>query len=347
MQPSFLKPPRHSSDKIQRAEQILSAFDAVISRAPAGERHELRALRARITLCNSLKNQWSTPDAVNFSTGEVYEAAGRFWRCGSKLCPSCLARQSQINRKHLREVITQQKLAKGERYYFITLTITNPSQPLLATRKLVDRAWVLFRKRSLCVSSFRGGSKSEEFTVTENGYHYHLHLLIRSKWLYYKEIRRVWTECVAKAFDDANLPFNVDTNDGLLWIKIKPVTPNDGLYHELCKYVTKSDSWLKMPVQHIAEIALVRRWNRMFEVFGTFANRTPIADSSDESPIVHKRSLSDEASSAVPKYWRDKIVSMNLDAYESELEDEFHKVRRARLQQIAHRWPDAKVIEYD
>ena len=38
--------------------------------------------------------------------------------------------------------------------------------------------------------------------------------------------------------------------------------------NELCKYVTKSDSWSKIPTEQLAQIVAVPRFWRMFESFG-------------------------------------------------------------------------------
>jgi hypothetical protein len=44
---------------------------------------------------------------------------------------------------------------------------------------------------------------------------------------------------------------------------------------EVLKYVTKSESWLKLPDHHLVEIASVRRWSRMFEVLGVCRPAAP------------------------------------------------------------------------
>jgi len=42
---------------------------------------------------------------------------------------------------------------------------------------------------------------------------------------------------------------------------------------EVCKYVTKSESWDAVPDAHLVEIAEVERWPRLFEVFGEMRDR--------------------------------------------------------------------------
>jgi hypothetical protein len=43
-----------------------------------------------------------------------------------------------------------------------------------------------------------------------------------------------------------------------------------GAVKEVCKYITKSDSWEKIPAEHLLEITEIRRWDRMFEISGRF-----------------------------------------------------------------------------
>jgi hypothetical protein len=44
---------------------------------------------------------------------------------------------------------------------------------------------------------------------------------------------------------------------------------------EVLKYVTKSDSWLKLPDAHLVEVASIRRWSRMFELLGVCRPAAP------------------------------------------------------------------------
>lgn len=313
------------------------------------EKRQLEALALRIEECNKPENQFLAKDAVAYETGEAFDAYGQLWQCNSKLCSNCLAIQARRNRKKLRAALDRQKLFKGERFYFATLTIPNRGLDLVATRDIIDRAWTLFRKRKLCASLFRGGAKSEEFTLTATGYHYHLHLLLLSKFVFYQEVRRVWTECVEKAFEDAHQPFQVDTRDGLLIVKILPVTDREGSIHEVCKYITKSDSWSKMRSEDLTDIAMIRRWFRMFELFGSFAAKNEDKTDSERAPrkqsrIVHTRNLSDGVSPSPNTYWRDYVDEHGLDAYKSELFAEIGATQRIRIEQIQTRWPTASLI---
>lgn len=314
----------------------------------------------RISNCCSLDNNFIVADAWNRSTGEAYDATGQFWSCGSKLCPNCIAKKSRETRRKLREAISRQVLRKGERYYFPTFTIPNPGASLIETRHIVDRTWQLFRKRKLCVSLVKGWAKSEEFTLTKVGYHYHLHCLWLAKYIQFQEVRRVWTECLEVAFAEAQRELVIDTKDGLAIVvfgdfivngrKSKTATAVDEkTVQEIAKYITKSDSWAKMNSDHLAEVALVKRWHRMFELGGSFkpeSEDTTLDDAEREAfePIVHTRSLSDGSSRRIASYWRDRVAQIGLDRYTDELNSEISNVWEVRKEQIAKRWPGAKMI---
>ena len=335
------------SARLAASREVIAALTLASKKIFGFDRVEIEALILRLKECSDKENHFIARDAFNPETGEAYDAVGNFWSCGSKLCPTCIAVQSRRNRKKLREALQKQKLATGERYYFGTFTIKNPNASLLQTREIVDRSWQLFRKRKLCVDLIRGGSKSEEFTLTKNGYHYHLHTIFRSKFLLFNEVRRVWTECVEKAFEESGRTLTVDTADKKLFVKLIPINDLNGAIFEVCKYITKSDSWAKMRGEDLLEIALIRRWHRMFEMFGSFANRKEREQRNEDleknESIVHTRNLSDGFASPENEYWRDVIVRIGLEAYRDRLLSEIVRTREARAKQILLRWPTASI----
>ena len=320
----------------------------------------LIALAGRIALCNHADNIWIVKDAYADPNRPPSDAVGRFWRCESKLCPSCLARQSKLTRNKLRFALNSQQLQRDERYSFVTFTIPNPAISLLETRAIVDRAWCLFRKRSWCVASVRGGCKSEEFTLTKIGFHYHLHCIFLTKWFLYNTLRREWTECVEKAYIEAGLekewknylkrrleqwqefykddPIKLAQPDIMLNVKIKPTTAGERSIQEVCKYVTKCDSWSKMRRSDLIEVALVARWCRMFELFGCFALRNT-QDAKRSLPIVHTESLTDGEPSIKSKTWRETVAENDPEYYLYVLEDKINRQRQHAYRQIQDRFP--------
>jgi hypothetical protein len=151
----------------------------------------------------------------------------------------------------------------------------------------------------------RGGFKNAEFTYTKNdNYHYHLHTLLvakssiqRDKFL---KIRQQWTKALEFAFRKFDVPFEVKTGNknflpalysflwsrprlslflnaqettkffGLAQVNVEKVDwqNRENTINELCKYVTKNDSWSKIPIEQLENIVAVPRFWRMFESFG-------------------------------------------------------------------------------
>ena len=115
--------------------------------------------------------------------------------------------------------------------------------------------------------------KDEEFTVGEHQqYHYHLHLLavcrtrIESNSFY--DIRYEWTQALKKSFQDHGIEFDCRTADGLAVCNVQKVWNKERSILELCKYITKTTDWAKIPKAQLADIAVLKRFPRMFEVFG-------------------------------------------------------------------------------
>jgi len=321
-----------TSESIESAHQVALALKRT-ARVETDEtaRSEITALRLRIAHCNDLGNHYLKFDEDRTSTG-------RFWRCGSKLCADCLAAQSRRNRKKLRSALQQQQLIVGEQLSFVTLTMTNPKLPLVEARRLIDRAWSLLRKRKLFADLISGGAKSEEFTLTPNGYNYHLHLIIRHRFLLYQELRRVWTECVEQAFREAGRELIVNTKDKLLLVNVQRVNSREKSIAELCKYVTKSSSWTKIPTNDLRSIALMRRWMRMFELFGSFRDKT----------ILDTARLSDGEADALPrrKGWRDRLQDIGLTLYSLQLAEEVRSARDFQRRALEKQSPGCKIYSF-
>lgn len=279
-----------AESRISFGNSITSALrDAIIKQQTPDAM--IRGVYFRLKACALPGNHWVADDLHNEATGELYAGNGILKACGSKLCPSCVAKAANRSRNELKLALKNQKLFVGESYKFITLTIPNPNLSLLKTRVLLNRTWELFRKREFYIKHFRGGSKSEEFTITENGYHYHYHLFCIARFLSFEKLRTEWTSCAEIAHREANAPFEVNNSDGLLSVVVKSVNSSNnslkGAIQEVAKYVTKSDSWEKIPQKDLLEIASIKRFPRMFELLGYFREqRNANAVLSFRHPII-------------------------------------------------------------
>lgn len=312
------------------------------------DRKELLALSARITYCNDRANNWIGEDIHNQETGELFEGFGRYWHCSSKLCSFCLRQNSRRNRLKLQHAIRAQKLLVGEHFRFITLTLPNLGLDIPETRSIINYAWSLLRKRLFFVRSVAGGAKAEEFTSTSKGFHYHIHLLTRSKQIRANDLRRAWTECVETAFKEFGHDFVVPTSDNLLFVNIKIVHDLKQVTNEVCKYVTKATSWTKMPMDDLVKIGLVGHWHRMFELFGTFRKintdklQQHLDYLTDVKTIGDPRDDNDEQS-CTRNHWRILVHQMPLKRYLARLHAEVTDTINRRRELVQLKFPFATI----
>jgi hypothetical protein len=233
----------------------------------------LQGLFHCIRACASRSNHWVGDNLHNQETGELYAGNGVFSPCGSRLCATCASKVAIRNRRKLKIALENEKPLRGESYKFITLTIPNPNLSLLQTRAILNKAWTLLQKRKYYKENIRACARGEEFTHSENGYHYHYHLLCIAKFLSFEHFRNAWTECVRKAFKQFNIPFKVKNKDGLLDVFIKELSSLKEAVQKVCNYLTKSDSWEKIPEKDLIEFASIERFPRMFALLGSFRNQ--------------------------------------------------------------------------
>jgi hypothetical protein len=271
----------------------------------------------------------------------------------------------------------------------------------LETRKNKKRNW--FQR------TIRGGFKNAEFTINRfNSYHYHLHALIIAKSSIQREnfleIRRQWTKALQYAFQFHGISWECRTGNknfipalwSFLWSKplvslflnahhqtkffglanvnvVKVDYSNrEKTINELCKYVTKNDSWSKIPVEQIEEIVEVPRFWRMFESFGVCretaremkkpasslalaensTGETPHSDENinDEAyiytkDVINRRNFQIERKRRVP--WRIRVREIPLWQYKIELANEIEEVQRFRRRQLRKKYSCARFQTLD
>lgn len=315
--------------------------DAILLEKP-DDYKELFILSERIRLCNESSNIWTATDLHN-ADGEAYDGSGRFWNCNSKLCPSCVAKKSRINRNQLREAISNQKLFVGENFHFITFTIPKTQYKLLFVRDLIQLAWSYFRKRKYAKETFKGGCKSEEFTVSSAGFHYHLHLIVRGRYIQFEKLRAEWTECVQAAFEKkTGKKLAIATADGLCVVNVKKIHDLNSAIKEVAKYVTKADSWQKIRTSDLLDICRIKRFPRMFELFGSFRLPSPVSDEekTDKQSYLDTQSLSDGTSSN--RGWRNQLKDLSASEYFAKLHQEIADATIFRKEQLKFHFPAAK-----
>jgi hypothetical protein len=261
----------------------------------------------RMKSCADRHNFYYGKDFLDFATGELFEGFGNLFGCGLKLCQSCTARAAARNRKIARQAVQNTKLLKREhfchergewiveeeRHRFVTLTIPEIHASLLVTFAILRRSFDLFRKLKFTKDYFGGLIKSGEFTVRKNDtYHAHIHLLAISFFVPEDHIKWHWTNCVEKAFNEFGIEFTAKQAN----VNIKLVDSLESAIKEICKYMTKTESWEKIPSDQLLEITRIKRWDRLFEVTGRFRQTLKLLKAEKErfsSDLGHEVSLTE------------------------------------------------------
>ncbi len=226
----------------------------------------------------------------------------------------------------------------------------------IETLNLLRRAWELFRKLDFTKNYFSGFVKSTEFTVrNDKTYHAHLHLLAVSVFIPEKLIKKYWLNCVRTAFNESGVKFKANA----VVVNLKKVDSIDAALNEICKYLTKSESWSAVPKAHLLEVANVARFPRMFEMTGRLKKtaqrikaqklfekqlraETKNAENTG-ADYLDKNDVTDGNTSKVSakrrEHWRDLVKKNGLAWYVKELEAQVTETMRVRQEILTKKYP--------
>jgi hypothetical protein len=363
--------PSNLSTEIFCAEQKIRATfkreqtNGIAARLRQSQNKTALACAERLERCASPSNVFVADD-FHTKDGEAYSANGNLWSCSSLLCQNCTGKLARNNRKTIRHVVKNEKLFIGENWYFITLTMPDlllKGYSLEFITVVFQKAFEAFthrnndaRKRTQYQKLIRGLFKNAEFTYTENQtFHFHAHLLAIAKSKIQRDnfslIRTLWTNALERAFEFYSIPFELTTSDNLAVVNVQKVNfaNREKTIQELCKYVTKSDSWQNIPLAEIEKIIERPRRVRMFEALGVCREsakkmrddltkaRANITDETylDTKQVTPRKVKQRRAS------WRVRIKEMSLDEYRKELDTEVLQVQSYRRRQLSRSYPAA------
>jgi hypothetical protein len=246
-----------------------------------------------------VSNVWHGSDLMN-RDGELYDGAGVLFSSGCRLDPSYMKAVRSRARVRVREAMLSVSPHGSERWRLVTLTMpTLHGSSLHRTLEVFNAAWSIMRKRLWWRSNVRAGIKGEEFTLgdlkrirregrewdsEQDGYHVHAHVLVLSGWLKWQELGEEWTCCLERAAKRAEVPLTLNTSHGRAVVDVRLVVPRTkgkargvvseaGAVEEVCKYITKPDSFMKLPDSHLCEVVHALRGRRMIELLGELNKR--------------------------------------------------------------------------
>lgn len=313
------------------------------------------ALGVRIMTCNSPENAWQAKEIYSFQTGEIFDGLGRYWQCGSRLCPYCAAANSRRNRKRLNAAIATYKQPIGESYRLITLTMPKLGLPLEETRKILTRAWTLLRKRKWFRDKIPAGSKAEEFTTDKQGrVHLHLHLLASSRYFKDIDIKMEWSRVLEIAFHEANIELDEYLGDKYAVVNLKRIWDVKKAIFEVTKYITKSSSFKFFNEAELIAFAKIPRFARSFELFGKWQGRHEMAsEKAEQTTYLDNTDVKDGRKSENPateqterQTWRQKVPYQTHDEILISTRRQFEATKRFREMQFKQRWPDVELMPF-
>jgi hypothetical protein len=154
-------------------------------------------------------------------------------------------------------------------------------------------------------------------------------------------------------------------------VKVKRVKGGkllDGAVLEVCKYVTKSESWSAIPVADLIAVAEVPRWPRMFELAGCLreSRKAAAAGALVETEIVVEKAILDttkisdgaecETSGCDPpeickterrETWRDVALNSTRQNWLIYLAGVVERTQEARRSALLSKYPAASFRDLD
>jgi hypothetical protein len=275
----------------------------------------------------------------------------------------------KLERKSYSPFGSKKKVVEQQRLRMITLTMPKVFLSCVESTELVIRAFDLFRKLKFTETYFAGYIKTIEFTTREDdSYHSHIHLLAACFFIPETIIKRLWRRCVQTAFIEKGLDWRAATknlgDDDKLNVNLKLTDSNENSLKEVCKYLTKSESWENIPASHLLEIANIKRWRRMFELSGCFKKAAQLIKAKNEvikqaqhdaANIENQNYLDTKCISAAENLaenseleakltakkenWRDRVKKLGVDAYLTILERQIEITQRTRKQLLTEKYP--------
>lgn len=333
---------RQALTQAQFGDDVANVLHDVLYRELPEDFPEIHSYVTRLRLCNAPHNQFTGTD-LHKPDGECYDARGRLWTCGLKLCPYCVSRQASRNRRRARTALERDRLTGYQSYKFLTLTSVNPNLSLTDTRAVIYYAWTLLRKTQFWGDLVEGYIKDEEFTVTKTGIHYHLHLITKGKFMPKAELRTVWTACMMKAYREFGLELQINTEDGELIADIRRIGKIEHALNEVCKYITKTDSWSKLRPSSLLDLCRIRQFPRMFELGGCF--RTNNRSERHQTPKPYK--IETRLDTTAPndgkhrQHWRDRSELKSHETYLRSLFAQVDANQQFRCHQLRRKYPYA------
>lgn len=234
----------------------------------------------------SPENIYHAAEMLNRETGELFDGYGSLANLAStRLSATYQSQTSRRMAKRILEACKRVQLERGERLRLITLTAPALGLRFTPNNALMAAAFVLFKKRKWFKDNVSGAFFGEEMTVGDftkyrAHFHTHFHILACSKFINWKELGDVWSDCLEKAAEKhgVSIQFNTAHNRAVVDVREVKSRVRDGrteisfeaAVREVSKYVTKGSDYAKVPVDQLCEIEHALRGKKMLQSYGKF-----------------------------------------------------------------------------
>lgn len=350
--------------RIARGETISDRLKSV-----AGESKTAKAVAFRMEQCALRENIWTATD-LHTKDGEAFDGTGNLYSCGSKLCAACSANQSREMRKRARKAV--ESLGSGNydvRWRSVVLTMPlQRGASVISSIEKINKAFRIMSNRKFWKTRVKGGIKSVEFTVRPDGYHVHIHLLVLSEHLpvnseterrfeRLRKRRRLFIgnlrDEMAYALKAAQIALNglpivavYDVKNRNLKARGNREISLEKALLETAKYITKSESWDKIPDASLVELAEITRWKRMFEILGASIRRGESSEATEDenASLVHKQTLSAGENANLIKRgnlepsatWRQLLNALDFDTWQRQMKARINRIRAFRTASLSN-----------
>jgi len=238
--------------------------------------------------------------------GEVFTGRGNLVGTSSRLDRFYLKKQAKTGREDMGAYLGVIKLRNDERWRFLTLTMPKlKGYQFALVMSIFDTAFKKLRdNRKFWKKKIRAGAKSKEFTLgdewnrqgrpwtlDDDGYHIHAHLIVAAKWIenrkinektgekYYRELAEEWKKALVKSARKHGVVLDFNTDGGLPIVDVRliknrgesvgagEISLKDAIA-ETAKYITKQSTLEHLPVDQLMEISRFLKGKRMIEPLG-------------------------------------------------------------------------------
>jgi hypothetical protein len=237
-------------------------------------------------------------------TGDAFTGRGNLVGTSSRLDTFYLKKQAKAGRVDIERYLSAIELRTGERWRFLTLTMPKlKGYEFAAVMKVFDDAFKMLRDtRHFWKKKVRAGTKSKEFTLgdewasegrgwtlDDDGFHVHAHLIVASQWIenrkinqktgekYYRELAEEWKKALVKSARKNGVVLDFNTGDGLPIVDVRliknkatgegEISLKDAIA-ETAKYITKQGVLENLPVEQVMSINRYLKGKRMIEPLG-------------------------------------------------------------------------------